>query len=160
MFHGFAIQLSDAIGYSLFAQKVAASLTAIGILCLSLAAIGLYSVMSYAVGQRTQELGVRMALGASRFKIVEMVAKESLLLSVPGVFVGVAVAVVAIRVCSGMPVGVSAGDPLTIGGSAVLLIAVTLPASYLPARRAMRIDPMHRAALPIALFSYPPSLLR
>jgi hypothetical protein len=141
IFH--AVRLTEAIGYALYAQRVAASLlTAVGVLCLLLAAIGLYSVMSYAVSQRTQEFGIRMALGAGRFNIVQMVTRESLLLTVPGLLVGIVAALVAFRVFSGMLVGVSATDPLTFGGAAVFLVAVTLLASYLPTRRAMRIDPM------------------
>lgn len=141
VFH--SMLLSDAVSYSLYAHKVAASLlTAIGGLCLLLAAIGLYSVLSYAVSQRTQEFGVRMALGASRFKVVGLVTRESLFLTIPGLCVGFVVAVVAFRFFSGMLVGVSPADPLTLAASALFLIAVTLLASYLPARRAMQIDPM------------------
>jgi ABC-type antimicrobial peptide transport system permease subunit len=117
-------------------------LTAIGGLSLLLAAVGLYSVLSYAVSQRTQEFGVRMALGASRFKVVGLVTRESLLLTIPGLCVGFIVAVVAFRFFSGMLVGVSPADPFTLAASALFLIAVTLLASYLPARRAMQIDPM------------------
>jgi predicted permease len=136
-------RLSDAVGYSLYAQKVAASLlTVVGILCLLLAAIGLYSVMSYAVTQRTQEFGIRMALGASPFSVVRMVARESLLLTIPGLLLGFAAALAAFRVFGGMLVGVSPTDPLTFGGSALFLMAVILLAGYLPARRAVRVDPM------------------
>ena len=138
-----SVLLSDAIGYSLYAQKVAASLlSVVGVMCLLLAAVGLYSVMSYAISQRTQEFGVRMALGASRYQVVRMVACESLLLTVPGLVVGIVIAVVAFRVFSGMLVGVSATDPLTFAGSGLFLIALSLLASYLPARRAVGIDPM------------------
>jgi predicted permease len=141
VFH--SLLLSDAVSYSLYAHKVAASLlTAIGGLSLLLAAIGLYSVLSYAVSQRTQEFGVRMALGASRFKVVGLVTRESLLLTIPGLCVGFIVAVVAFGFFSGMLVGVSPADPFTLAASALFLIAVTLLASYLPARRAMQIDPM------------------
>jgi putative ABC transport system permease protein len=141
IFH--SVRLTDAIGYSRYAQKVAASLlTAVGVLCVLLAAIGLYSVMSYAVSQRTQEFGIRMALGASHFNVLQMVTRESLLLTIPGLLVGIAAALAAFRVFSGMLVGVSPNDPLTLGGSALFLLTVTLLASYLPARRAVRIDPM------------------
>lgn len=141
VFH--SMRLADAVGYSLYAQKVAASLlTVVGVLCLLLAAIGLYSVMSYAVSQRTQEFGVRMALGASQFKVMQMVARESLLLTIPGLFVGIAAALATFRLFGSMLVGVSPADPWTIVGSALFLVSVTLLASYLPARRAMRINPM------------------
>lgn len=136
-------RLSDAVTYSLYAQKVAASLlTAVGVLCLLLAAIGLYSVMSYAVSQRTQEFGVRVALGASRFALVRMVTRESLQLTIPGLLAGIAIALAAFRLFGSMLVGVTATDPLTFAASAVFLISVTLVASLLPARRAMSVDPM------------------
>jgi predicted permease len=138
-----SIRLSDAVGFSLYPQKVAASLlTVVGTLCLLLAAIGLYSVMSYAVSQRTREFGIRMALGASPFNVMRMVARESLLLAIPGLLVGIVAALAVYRVFSGMLVGVSSMDPVNIGGSAVFLIVVILVAGYLPARRAVRIDPM------------------
>lgn len=117
-------------------------LTAVGVLCLLLAAMGLYSVMSYTVSQRTQEFGVRVALGASRFALVRMVTRESLQLTVPGLLVGIAVALAGFRLFNGMLVGVTATDPLTFAASAVFLIAVTLVAGLLPARRAMSVDPM------------------
>ena len=137
------VRLEDAVGYSLYPQKVAATLlTATATLCLLLAAVGLYSVMSYAISQRTQEIGVRMALGASRFKVVQMVTRESALLTLPGLLLGIVGAVVALRFFRSMLVGVSPTDPLTFLGAALFLIAVALLASYLPARRALRIDPM------------------
>jgi predicted permease len=136
-------RLAYAIGYSLYAQKVAASLlSVVGVLCLLLAAIGLYSVMSYAVSQRTQEFGIRMALGASPFNMVRMVTRESLFLTVPGLVVGIVVALAAFRVFTSMLVGISPTDPVTFGCSALFLVAVTLLAGNLPARRAVRIDPM------------------
>jgi len=104
--------------------------------------MGLYSVMSYAVSQRTQEFGVRMALGASRLNVVHMVTRESLVLTLPGVFAGMVVALLGFRLFSGMLVGISPSDPMTIAGSGLFLVAVTLLASYLPARRATQIDPM------------------
>jgi predicted permease len=136
-------RLNDAVTFSLYAQKTAASLlTAVGVLCLLLAAIGLYSVLSYAVSQRTQEFGVRMALGASRMAVVRMVTRESLLLTIPGLLVGVAIALAGFRLIGSMLVGVKATDPMTFATSAAFLIAVTLVASVLPAQRAMRVDPM------------------
>ncbi|HEV2396522.1 MAG TPA: ABC transporter permease [Candidatus Sulfotelmatobacter sp.] len=138
-----SIALNDAVGYSLFTQKVAASmLTAVAMLCLLLAAIGLYSVMSYAVSQRTPEFGIRIALGASSFDVVRMVTRQSLFLAVPGLIAGTVAALAMLRVFSGMLVGVRATDPLTFAGCALFVVAVTVLASYLPARRAVRIDPM------------------
>jgi predicted permease len=138
-----SVRLEDAVGYSLYPQKVAATLlTATATLCLLLAAVGLYSVMSYAISQRTQEIGVRMALGASHFKVLQMVARESVLLTLPGLVLGVGAALVALRFFVSMLVGVSATDPLTFLGASLFLMAVALLASYLPARRALKIDPM------------------
>lgn len=135
--------LEDAVGFSLYPQRVAAILlTATATLCLLLAAIGLYSVMSYAISQRTQEFGVRIALGASRLKVLELVTRETVLLTLPGLFVGIAVAIAVLRLFDSMLVGVSPTDPLTFAGAALFLIAVSLLASYLPARRALRIDPI------------------
>ena len=98
--------------------------------------------MSYAINQRTQEIGLRVALGASRFRVVQMVTRESVLLTLPGLLLGIVGAVVALRFICTMLVGVSATDPLTFLGAAAFLIAVAVLASYLPARRALRIDPM------------------
>jgi ABC-type antimicrobial peptide transport system permease subunit len=138
-----SVRLTDAVGYSLYAQKVAASLlTVVAALCVLLAAIGLYSVVSYAVSQRTQEFGIRMAMGATPVNLVRMVAQQTLLLVIPGLLVGIAAALAAFRLFSAMLVGVSPTDPVSIGSSAVFLVAIALLASCLPARRAARIDPM------------------
>jgi len=138
-----SISLEDAIGFSLYPQRVAAMLlTATAVLCLLLAALGLYSVMSYAISQRTQEFGVRIALGASRFKVLQLVTRESILLTVPGLLLGIVVAVIALRFFRSMLVGVSPTDPLTFVAAAAFLIMLALLASYLPARRALRIDPI------------------
>jgi predicted permease len=136
-------RLSEAIGYSLYAQRTAATLlSVVGVVCLLLAAVGLYSVISYAVSQRTQEFGIRMALGASPWELARMVATESLRLAAPGLLVGTAVALAAARGIGDMLIGVGAADPLTFGGSVLFLLAVTLLASYWPARRAAAVDPM------------------
>lgn len=138
-----AARLTEAIGYSLYVPMLAATLlTAVGLVCLLLAAVGLYSVISCAVNQRAQEFGVRIALGASPRSVVAMVARESLVLAVPGVLAGIAAALAAGRVVSGMLVGVGAADPSTFAGAALLLVSVTLLAGYWPARRAARVDPM------------------
>ena len=138
-----SIPLTEAVSYSLYTQKVSASLlSAVGMLCLALAAIGLYSVMSYAVSQRTQEFGIRIALGASRFKVVQMVSRDSVLLAMPGLLVGTIAAFAIVRFFSGMLIGVSATDPAIFGGCAAFLLAVALLASCLPALRAVKTDPM------------------
>jgi predicted permease len=138
-----SIRFSDAIGYSLYAQKVAASLLAVvGGLCVLLAAVGLYSVLSYEISTRTQELGVRMALGASRVRILALVIRQSLMLTVPGLLAGFVLALVVFRLFSGMLVNVSPADPATLALAALFLSVVTLLASYFPANRATRIEPM------------------
>ena len=135
--------LSDATAGSLFAQNVAASLLGVvsGI-SLLLAAVGLYSVMSYAVSQRTQEMGIRMALGAKPSDVVGLVLREGLLLTVPGLIAGSLIALAAARVVSGMLVNISPSDPLTFASAAAFLGLVAALASYLPALRATRVDPM------------------
>ncbi|HVO12807.1 MAG TPA: ABC transporter permease [Vicinamibacteria bacterium] len=141
VFH--SVRLRDAIGYSLYVPMVTASLlSVVGAVCLLLATAGLYSVISCAVSQRVQEFGVRMALGAGPWDLVRMVTRESLLLAVPGVLVGMAVALAAARAVGGMLVGVSAADPATFAGAALFLLLVSLLASYWPARRAARVDAM------------------
>jgi predicted permease len=138
-----SVRLRDAIGYSLYVPMITASLlSVVGAVCLLLAAAGLYSVVSYAVSQRAQEFGVRMALGASPSDLVRMVARESLSLAAPGLLVGIAVALAAARAVGTMLVGVGAADPATFAGAALFLLVVALLASYWPARRAARVDPM------------------
>jgi putative ABC transport system permease protein len=135
--------LSDAVGYSLYTQKIAASLlSVVGMLCVLLAAVGLYSVMNYAVSQRTQEFGIRIALGASRFKDVQMVSRDSLLLAVPGLIAGTITSLAAVRFFNGMLIGVSATDPAIFIACAVFLLAIAILASCIPALRAVRTDPM------------------
>jgi predicted permease len=134
--------LSDATTGSLFAQRVAASLLGVvGGISLLLAAIGLYSVMSYAVSQRTQEMGIRIALGAQPRDVLGLVLREGLRLTIPGVLAGSLIALVAARFIGGMLVNVGASDPLTFASAAAFLGLVAALASYLPALRAMRVDP-------------------
>jgi len=135
--------LSDATTGSLFAQHIAASLLGVvsGI-SLLLAAIGLYSVMSYAVSQRTQEMGIRMALGASPGDVLRLVLREGVKLTLPGLLAGSLIALAAARVVSGMLVNISPADPLTFASAAAFLALVAALASYLPALRATRADPV------------------
>ena len=109
---------------------------------LLLAAIGLYSVMSYAVSQRTQEMGIRMALGAQPGDVLGLVLRAGLGLAVPGLLAGSVIAVAAARLARGWLVNVSASDPLTFASAAVFLAVVAALASYVPALRAMRVDPV------------------
>jgi len=107
-----------------------------------LAAIGLYGTMSYAVGRRTKELGIRLALGAQRGELLLMVLHETLRLVVIGVVFGVAVATAAGRLLGGMLFAVKSSDPLTIAVAIVIMTGIALIAGLVPARRAMRVDPI------------------
>ncbi len=119
----------------------AALLGTFSVVALALAAVGLYGITSYAVTQRTHEIGIRMALGAGRARVLRMVLRRSLLLVLVALAAGIAVSLMLTRFLSGMLYGVSPTDPMTLGGMAGLLAGVVLLASYLPARRATRIDP-------------------
>jgi ABC-type antimicrobial peptide transport system permease subunit len=109
---------------------------------LVLATIGIYGVMSYTVTQRRREIGIRVAVGASVRQILSLVLGESLKLAALGVGIGVAAALAVGRLGRSLLFGVSENDPLTIAAVALLLVAVSLVASLLPAWRATRVDPM------------------
>jgi predicted permease len=113
-----------------------------GVLALVLATLGVYGVMAYAVAQRTREIGIRMALGAQAGEVLRMVVGRGAAIAAAGVAVGLLGAWGVSRVMQGILFGVRPGDPLTFGGVAALLLATALLASWLPARRAARVDPM------------------
>ena len=113
-----------------------------GLLTLLLASVGLYGVIEYSTMRRTAEIGVRMALGAHRRDVMAMVLREALRLTAIGVVIGLALAPAVGRVVSTMLYGVSAADPLTILGASVLMFVAAALAAFLPARRAMRVDPI------------------
>lgn len=113
-----------------------------GVQALAMAAVGTYAVMAYAVSQRTHEFGVRIALGAQRRNILGLVLRRGLWLALLGTGIGLTVALALTRTLGQFLYGVSATDPLTFGGVTLLLLAVTLLACYLPARRATNVDPM------------------
>jgi predicted permease len=133
--------LSGALGYFLF--RLGASLAAaMGLLGLLLAVVGVYGVVSYAATQRTQELGIRMALGASPRQILALLLKQGVRLVAAGLLFGLAGAWALTRAMSFMLFGVSPSDPVTYIAAGALLSGITLLACWLPARRAMRVDPI------------------
>jgi predicted permease len=135
--------LQHAITEALYPQKVAASLlSALGGLSLFLAAIGLFSVMSYMVSQRAREVGIRMALGARPADVVRMVVTQGGILVLPGLFLGALGAGVSSRWAADLLVGVGAGDPVVYAGASLFLAGVALIACAAPALRAARIEPV------------------
>jgi putative ABC transport system permease protein len=108
---------------------------------LSLAAIGIYGVVAFSVTRRTQEIGIRIALGADRAHVLRMVVGEGARLALAGVAIGIAASLIITRLLSSLLFGISATDPITFLGVAALLSLVALIASYIPARRAMGLDP-------------------
>ena len=131
--------VADSVG----PQRVAASLLEIfSGLALFLAAIGLYGVISYSTAQRTREIGIRMALGAERREIWDMVIRHGLRLALTGVVCGAVAASVLTQFLRSQLYEVSAFDPATFASTCLVLLAVALAACYVPARRATKVDPM------------------
>jgi putative ABC transport system permease protein len=116
--------------------------TLLGLLALLMASIGLYGTMSHAVVQRTKEIGIRMAMGAERLSVLRLVLREGLLLTLGGISGGLVLGAALTRLLSSQLYGLSATDPLTFVAVSLLLAGVALLASYIPARRATRVDPM------------------
>jgi putative ABC transport system permease protein len=133
--------LQGVNGFFLF--RFGAQLTStLGLLGLILALVGIYSVVSYAAAQRTQEIGIRMALGAGRGDILKMVLRQGVGVVGVGLALGLALAFAGTRVLADLFVGVKPADPLTFTAVAILLSGVALLACWIPARRATRVDPL------------------
>ncbi|MDQ3917083.1 MAG: ABC transporter permease, partial [Acidobacteriota bacterium] len=128
---------------SLLRERLMATLSgSFGLLALVLACIGLYGVMSYGVAVRTNEIGIRLALGAQGRDVLRLILREAVLLVVVGVAAGLPAALAAARLASDLLYGVTPADPVSLSLAVLLMLAVATLASYLPARRATRVDPM------------------
>jgi putative ABC transport system permease protein len=135
--------MEQYISGSVSDQRLAAFLLGMfALLALVLAAIGIYGVISYSVTQRTHEIGIRIALGASRRDVLRLVLGRSLTLALVGIGIGVAAALGLTRLMTSLLYEVKPADPATYVAVSVVLVAVALAASYLPARRAMKVDPV------------------
>jgi putative ABC transport system permease protein len=109
---------------------------------LLLAGLGIYGTISYLVNERTHEIGIRLALGATKRTILQMILRQGLELAIAGAAVGLVGALIASHLMAGLLYGVRPIDPVTFVGVAILLIGIALLACYIPARRATRVDPM------------------
>lgn len=137
------LTMRQTINVSLWAARMAVSLLGVfGVLALTLAAIGIYGLMSYNVAQRAQEIGVRIAVGAQKSDVLRMVLRQSFLLVAVGIALGVVGALGLGRAASNLLFGISPTDLTTYAGISALLLVVAMAASYLPARRGTRVDPL------------------
>jgi putative ABC transport system permease protein len=131
--------VAEAVGPQRFAMIL---LGAFAVLALVLASVGIYGVMAYSVSQRTHEIGIRMALGARGSNVLGMVVGEALVLTLTGAGLGLAGALALTRLLSSLLYNVRPTDPLTLALVSLALLGVSALASYIPARRATRVDPM------------------
>jgi putative ABC transport system permease protein len=135
--------MQEVISESIWRQHVSASVLGVfAAIALLLAAVGIYGVISYSISRRTHELGIRSALGATRRDVLGLVLREGLLLTLIGLVAGIMLALGLTRLLAGLLYGVRPHDPLTFAALSLLLGAVALVATYIPARRATKLDPM------------------
>jgi ABC-type antimicrobial peptide transport system permease subunit len=135
--------MTDVVNESLMQERFIAQLgSAFSLFALLLTCIGLYGVMSYAVTRRTNEIGIRIALGARGGDVVRMVMKETMLLVAIGMAIGLGAALATTRLITTLLYELSPNDPATIASAALLMAVAAAFAGYLPARRASRVDPM------------------
>jgi ABC-type antimicrobial peptide transport system permease subunit len=132
-------RLSNSVAARRFQMQLLGAFAAVAFI---IAMVGIYGVISYAVSQRTQEIGIRMALGAQASDVLRMVVWRGMRLTFVGVAIGLAAALALTRVMKNLLFNVSATDPATFALMTLLLIAVALIASYIPARRATKVDPL------------------
>ena len=140
----FQVRTMDQIAADAVAQPrlYLALLAVFAVTAVLLAALGLYGVLAQAVGQRTREIGIRMAVGAERGQVVRLVMSQGGRLALLGIAIGLAAALLASRALAGLLFGISALDPPTYAAVGLALLAIALFASWLPARRAARVDPV------------------
>jgi ABC-type antimicrobial peptide transport system permease subunit len=131
--------VSDTLQTDLFIEELSGFF---GLLAVALASVGLYGVMAYTVARRTRDIGIRMALGAAPADVLRQVLRESLVLVVIGIAVGVPAALAGTRLIRKMLFGLGFADPVVIVSAAALLAIVSVFAGFLPAHRASRVDPM------------------
>jgi putative ABC transport system permease protein len=137
------LPLSDVTALGTIPQRIASAISGtLGIVGLLLAAIGIYGVTSYAVNQRTREIGIRVALGADHKSVMRLMLHQGLVLAGIGVLIGVTLAAAGAQLIRSLLYGISGLDPITFGGAALVFALIALIASYIPARRALAVDPM------------------
>jgi putative ABC transport system permease protein len=135
--------LDDALAASLAERRFSMELVAaFALTALLLAALGIYGVISFIVSERTRDIGIRLALGAQRRNILDMVLRQGLTLAMVGAAIGLVGGVIVAHLMAGLLYGVRPTDPLTFLGVTLVLTAVALAACYIPARRAMRVNPL------------------